>query len=250
MSSNRKNDHVIIRHIEDHISSDFIDYIDVPDEEVCEVKILTNEQLADLTNIQILISKIKTNPEIAESIVNFIKIISPNFSIIDFLDGENHPEHLIELQSSFINATSQEDFNVILNKYGDSLSTKCLQELSSEKFQTWVQTISFKKLILDGTYNLIDVLAMRDLLPEDPTQFVNDFINSCQHEHPTKLFVKTLETLLITCGDKIGLDFSTIKTKAIWKIVGAYLVNKNSMLKMECETKERYIQELTAARVN
>jgi hypothetical protein len=202
-----------------------------------------NEELRIATDL--LISRMNSNPEVVESVILTLKLINPSFSAITSFVEEKE-DILTGLQALFINHLIQEDFNDVLVKYGYQLSLECVRTLSEEKLVEWLKTIRVKKLILDKAYNLINVVVSKDLLPENSeTEFLLNYMKSCP-SNPTKIYLETLESILMMYDGRFEINFLEIKTKAIWQVIGKYLTNKNSMLKLECEAKARHIESMNS----
>jgi hypothetical protein len=193
--------------------------------------------------IEMLQAKIM-DPEIAQLMVMMTKIINPKFSAIVSLCGKKSEQYLVEFQASFINALSQNEFDKLMTRFCCSLPIKTVRLLSDDKLIAWIKKAELSYLINNRAYTFIKILVSRDLLPEGcETTFLEEYIAGCTFK-PSQNYLDTLELILMTYDGRFVIDYAACKKIEVLQVINKYLTNKNVMLKLECETKDRYIDEI------
>jgi hypothetical protein len=192
-----------------------------------------NSQLGQLQRV---LSKID-NPELCETIIDSISCIDPNF----FLIAEISNEKFLDFQIKFVNVLPQDLFNRFMALHRKNLPTKTLESLSAEKLSIWYTTRGNE--VLCDEVGLIRILVSKNLIPENTWDYlVNGYLKgNCGSATSTAAHYELVEILLMTYGDKIDIIPENITDIKISRMVMRYLLNKNKMLKLECDTKEQFI---------
>jgi hypothetical protein len=179
-------------------------------------------------------------PQACETMIDMIKIVDPEFDCVAKIKD-------INFQAALINMLPQEDFNCAMTKHRKCLSYQTLNLLSIDKLQLWY-TPETSKIVLCDEFNVINMLVARNLMPESYRKHLLDsFMGSgCGKNTSTTGHYETLELILMTYGETIEIDLSHATDIKILQIVGKYLLNKNKMLSMECDVKDKCIADLEA----